>query len=38
MLDVPDVGNAVNETLHGESGDVFYELALDEGTCDAVLL
>lgn len=36
-LDRPDVGNAVNEALHGEIGDVFYELAVDEAVSAIVL-
>jgi enoyl-CoA hydratase len=29
-LNRPELGNAVNETLHGEIGDIFYDLAIDD--------
>ncbi len=36
-LNRPEVNNAVNETLHGEIGDIFYDIATDEAVHAVVL-
>ena len=36
-LNRPELGNAVNETLHGEIGDIFYDISTDEAVRAVVL-